>query len=189
MRRAKRRALPSRVVWSIDVADAVDEKAPMRASTPTSPSRWITLPALMVHRPWWYCGESTTTKRSVRSVVVDVIASPYVCMCTCQPPFMPLCAAKNEKWSQVEHLVLMVNHHDPVGSHTDRMLGMVIVDTATALQAPGISTQEWFPVRKGPGMKAGDVPQGKVHVKVRVSARFFDPPKKPQKQWKPLTHD
>lgn len=72
--------------------------------------------------------------------------------------------------SQMEHLVLMVKHHDPVGSHTDRVLGMVIVDTATALQAPGISTQEWFPVRKGPGMKAGHVPQGKVHVKVcRVS--------------------
>lgn len=69
--------------------------------------------------------------------------------------------------AQMEYLVLMVKHHDPVGSHTDRMLGMVIVDTATALQAPGISIQEWFPVRKGPGMKAGDVPQGKVHVKVR----------------------
>ncbi|CBN80088.1 conserved unknown protein [Ectocarpus siliculosus] len=66
----------------------------------------------------------------------------------------------------MEHLVLMVKHHDPVGSHSDRVLGMVIVDTATALQAPGISTQEWFPVRKGPGMKAGHVPQGKVHVKV-----------------------
>ncbi|CAM9402960.1 unnamed protein product [Ectocarpus sp. 12 AP-2014] len=68
--------------------------------------------------------------------------------------------------SKMEHLVLMVKHHDPVGSHTDRVLGMVIVDTATALQAPGIPTQEWFPVRKGPGMKAGHVPQGKVHVKV-----------------------
>lgn len=67
---------------------------------------------------------------------------------------------------KMEHLVLVVNHHDPVGSHTDPTLGMVIVDTATALQAPGISTQEWFPVRKGPGMKAGHVPQGKVHVKV-----------------------
>lgn len=67
----------------------------------------------------------------------------------------------------MEHLVLVVNHHDPVGSHADPTLGMVIVDTATALQAPGISTQEWFPVRKGPGMKTGHVPQGKVHVKVR----------------------
>ncbi|CAM9641258.1 unnamed protein product [Sphacelaria rigidula] len=64
----------------------------------------------------------------------------------------------------MEHLVLMVKHHDPVGSHTDKMLGMVIVDTATALQAPGIPTQEWFNVRKGPGMKTGDVPQGHVHV-------------------------
>lgn len=64
-------------------------------------------------------------------------------------------------------MILMVKHHDPVGSHTDRMLGMVIVDTATALQAPGISTQEWFNVRKGPGMKTGDAPQGRVHVKVK----------------------
>eukprot|EP00903_Cladosiphon_okamuranus_P014837 g13738.t1 len=66
----------------------------------------------------------------------------------------------------VEHVVLMVKHHDPVGTQTDRTLGMVIVDTATALQAPEIPTQEWFPIRKGPGMKAGDAPQGKVHVKV-----------------------
>ena len=72
-------------------------------------------------------------------------------------------------------MVLMVKHHDPVGTQTDRTLGMVIVDTATALQAPGISTQEWFPIRKGPGMMTGDAPQGKVHVKVRVfrvRARF-----------------
>lgn len=66
----------------------------------------------------------------------------------------------------------MVKHHDLVGSHTDRMLGMIIVDTATALQAPGISTQEWFPVRKGPGMRAGDIPQGRVHVKVRQFNRL-----------------
>lgn len=69
----------------------------------------------------------------------------------------------------MEHLVFMVKHHDPVGSHTDRMLGMVIVDTAIALQAPGISTQDWFPVRKGPGMKTGDVSQGRVHVKVAAA--------------------
>lgn len=95
---------------------------------------------------------------------------------------MPLCVPniRNEMVPpQVGHLVLMVNHHDPVGSHMDRMLGMVIVDTATALQAPGISTEEWFPIRKGPGMRAGDVPQGKVHVKVSfvVSTVSFDPSK------------
>lgn len=75
----------------------------------------------------------------------------------------------DDRYKQVEHVVLMVKHHDPVGTHTDRTLGMVIVGTATALQAPGISTQEWFPIRKGPGMKAGDAPQGKVHVKVRYA--------------------
>jgi len=64
----------------------------------------------------------------------------------------------------------MVKHHDPVGGQTDRTLGMCVVDTATALQAPGVSTQEWFPVRKGPGMRAGDVPQGQIHVKVRAQA-------------------
>ncbi len=64
----------------------------------------------------------------------------------------------------------MVKHHDPVGGHTDRTLGMCVVDTATALQAPGVSTQEWFPVRKGPGMRAGDAPQGQVHVKVRAQS-------------------
>ncbi|CAM9162703.1 unnamed protein product [Scytosiphon promiscuus] len=74
----------------------------------------------------------------------------------------------------MEHLVLVVNHHDPVGSHPDPTLGMVIVDTATALQAPGISTQEWFPVRKGPGMKTGHVPQGKVHVKVSYAILTVD---------------
>lgn len=73
----------------------------------------------------------------------------------------------------MEYLVLMVKHNDPVGSYTDRTLGMVIVDTATALQAPGISTQEWFPVRKGPGMRSGDVPQGRVHVKVRFFTFYF----------------
>lgn len=90
------------------------------------------------------------------------------------PPIDPTTTATRNVFrssSQMEHLVLMVKHHDPVGSHTDRVLGMVIVDTATALQAPGISTQEWFPVRKGPGMKAGHVPQGKVHVKVRRVSR------------------
>lgn len=33
----------------------------------------------------------------------------------------------------MEYLVPMVKHHDPVGSHADRMLGMVIVDTVTTL--------------------------------------------------------
>lgn len=81
-----------------------------------------------------------------------------------------LCVTQNGyRHKQVEHVVLMVKHHDPVGTQTDRTLGMVIVDTATALQAPGISTQEWFPIRKGPGMKAGNAPQGKVHVKVHFA--------------------
>ncbi|CAM9547986.1 unnamed protein product [Ascophyllum nodosum] len=70
----------------------------------------------------------------------------------------------------MENLVLIVKHHDPFGSVIDRTLGVVIVDTATSFQAPGISTQDWYPVRRGPGMKAGDVPQGQVHVKITYFA-------------------
>ena len=72
----------------------------------------------------------------------------------------------------MENLVLIVKHHDPFGSVIDRTLGVVIVDTATSFQAPGISTQDWYPVRRGPGMKAGDVPQGQVHVKVQKKRTF-----------------
>lgn len=111
------------------------------------------------------------------TAAIDPCLSPKLpSVSTCVPPKRPSAINK-----QVGHVVLMVNHHDPVGTHTDRTLGMVIVDTATALQAPGISTQDWFPVRKGPGMKAGDTPQGKVHVKVcltrvRVPVLYISPP-------------
>ena len=67
---------------------------------------------------------------------------------------------------QMEHLVLTVKHHDPAENATHQTLGIVTVDMAAALEAPGTSTQEWHPVSKGPGVKGGDSPQGRVHVKV-----------------------
>ncbi|CAN0166928.1 unnamed protein product [Ascophyllum nodosum] len=76
--------------------------------------------------------------------------------------------------SNMEHLVLTVKHHDPAENATHQTLGIVTVDMAAALEAPGTSTQEWHPVSKGPGVKGGDSPQGRVHVKVTYFENSLD---------------
>lgn len=157
---------------------AGDVKPPLRTTFPDLMDKRANLffDSFIV-RVWSVADSRTPAKTMARLVAIDLVVSPHVFvrLSINRTLHVPLCDGGTHKTnlSKVGHVVLMVNHHNPVGSHTDRVLGMVIVDTATSLQAPGITTQEWFPVRKGPGMAAGDAPQGKVHVKVRVGWVLF----------------
>ncbi|CAM9728118.1 unnamed protein product [Heterosigma akashiwo] len=68
---------------------------------------------------------------------------------------------------EVEFLLVTLKHKDLL-AYQDKDLGVVPVALATALQSPGITLVDWYPLRKTTGM--GDE---EAHGEVRLSVTYF----------------